>query len=134
MSVKTILFDLDGSLLPVDQDIFVREYFKGLVSAMLPLGSTPEELTEMLWTGIRAMMKNDGSATNEQVFWSVLNERLGEDVGQYRAAADRFYAKEYGKISAFCGHDSAAEKTVRLLKEKGSRERRSDRILGQRVQ
>ena len=28
MSVKTVLFDLDGTLLPMDQELFVKTYFK----------------------------------------------------------------------------------------------------------
>ena len=28
MAIKTILFDLDGTLLPMDQDVFVKDYFE----------------------------------------------------------------------------------------------------------
>lgn len=27
MSIKAVLFDLDGTLLPMDQDVFVKAYF-----------------------------------------------------------------------------------------------------------
>ena len=27
MNIKTVLFDLDGTLLPMDQDTFVKAYF-----------------------------------------------------------------------------------------------------------
>ena len=30
MAVNTILFDLDGTLLPMDQDSFTKAYFKAL--------------------------------------------------------------------------------------------------------
>lgn len=30
MRIKAILFDLDGTLLPMDQEIFIKAYFGGL--------------------------------------------------------------------------------------------------------
>lgn len=41
--IKTILFDLDGTLLPMDQDVFVKSYFGGLrkkprLTVMRPAG------------------------------------------------------------------------------------------------
>ena len=30
MSIKTVLFDLDGTLLSMDQDVFVKAYFKDI--------------------------------------------------------------------------------------------------------
>ena len=34
MSVKTVLFDLDGTLLPMDQDVFVKYYFGKLAAKL----------------------------------------------------------------------------------------------------
>ena len=34
MNIKAVLFDLDGTLLPMDQDIFVKSYF-GLLAKKL---------------------------------------------------------------------------------------------------
>ncbi|MBR6740418.1 MAG: HAD family hydrolase [Clostridia bacterium] len=119
--IKNLLFDLDGSLLPMDQDLFLKAYFKGLVGAMLPHGYTPEELTGALWAGIGAMIKNDGSCTNEQAFWRVFKGMLGERVDEHRCAVDRFYAEEFGKISAVCGRDDRAGEVVALLRERGVR-------------
>ena len=34
--IDTILFDLDGTLLPMDNDIFTKGYFKGLGAARRP--------------------------------------------------------------------------------------------------
>ena len=40
--ITTILFDLDGTLLPMDQDIFVQTYMKGLAATAAPLGYEPQ--------------------------------------------------------------------------------------------
>lgn len=38
MPITTVLFDLDGTLLPMDQDIFVKEYFGRLSAKLAPQG------------------------------------------------------------------------------------------------
>ena len=44
MSVTTVLFDLDGTLLPMDQDVFVNDYFGRLAKKLAPVGYEPEKL------------------------------------------------------------------------------------------
>ena len=48
MPVKTILFDLDGTLLPMDQDVFVKSYFKRLAAKLAPLGYESQQLIEWI--------------------------------------------------------------------------------------
>ena len=36
MSITTVLFDLDGTLLPMDNDVFTKCYFKLLVQQLAP--------------------------------------------------------------------------------------------------
>ena len=38
MKIKAILFDLDGTLLPMDQDDFIKAYLGGLVGLLAPFG------------------------------------------------------------------------------------------------
>ena len=63
--MKTVLFDLDGTLLPMDQDVFIRAYFGGLAQKLAPLGYEPKQLLDAVWAGTGAMVKNDGSRTNQ---------------------------------------------------------------------
>ena len=41
MAITTVLFDLDGTLLPMDQELFTKIYFKTL-QLITPLGYEPE--------------------------------------------------------------------------------------------
>ena len=50
MPVKNILFDLDGTLLPMDQERFAHSYTKRLAAYMAPYGYDPELLIKALWT------------------------------------------------------------------------------------
>ena len=74
--LKYVLFDLDGTLLPMDQDVFVRAYFKELVKKIAPLGYEPEKLKNAVWTGMKYMVGNDGTQTNEEVFWKSTLRKL----------------------------------------------------------
>ena len=75
MAITTVLFDLDGTLLPMDQEHFVKMYF-GLLAKTLAK-EDPEALFKGIWTGTRAMMTNDGSKTNEDAFWATSTASAG---------------------------------------------------------
>ena len=67
--LKAIFFDLDGTLLPLDEDEFIKAYFGLLCKKFVPLGYDKDELIAGIWQGTKLMMTNDGKKTNEQVFW-----------------------------------------------------------------
>ena len=69
MAITTVLFDLDGTLLPMDQELFLKTYFGKMAKKMEPYGYDPNELIANVWKGAKAMIKNDGRGTNEEVFW-----------------------------------------------------------------
>ena len=78
MKISTVFFDLDGTLLPLNQDEFVKMYFTHLAAFLAPHGYEPEEFTKALWSGVTAMTKNDGRAINETVFWEDFTRFYGE--------------------------------------------------------
>ncbi|MBQ4427904.1 MAG: hypothetical protein II881_09205 [Oscillospiraceae bacterium] len=57
MRVSTVLFDLDGTLLPMDQNAFTKGYFKLLAKKLLPRGYAPDALVKAVWHGTGAMVK-----------------------------------------------------------------------------
>ena len=65
MGTTTILFDLDGTLLPMDQIRFVNAYLGLLARTLAPHGYDPKTLVDAVWQGTRAMMTNTGEKTNE---------------------------------------------------------------------
>lgn len=121
MPVTTILFDLDGTLLPMDQDVFAKTYFMAIAKDVSPRGYEVKALIDAIWMGTRAMMKNTGEKTNEQVFWDTFAGIFGERVYEDMPAFDRFYQEHFDEVSAVCGYDERAAKAVRLCREKGLR-------------
>ena len=71
MKLTTILLDLDGTLLPMDNDAFTKGYFKLLAAKLSPHGYEPKQLVDAIWTGTAAMVKNDGARSNEETFCDI---------------------------------------------------------------
>lgn len=118
MKIKAVLFDLDGTLLPMDQDEFVKAYFKLLAARMAPKGYEPGELVDCIWAGTKAMIKNDGSCRNEEAFWRCFEEKYGEEAMKDKPYIDAFYAGDFGKAKVTCGYNKASAEVIRELQER----------------
>ncbi len=117
MKLTTILFDLDGTLLPMDNDEFTKGYFKLLVKKLAPYGYEPQKLIDGIWSGTAAMVKNDGTKTNEQAFWEKFSEMFGEKALADKPQFDEFYENEFQNAKTFCGYNPKAAIAVHTLKE-----------------
>ena len=84
-NIDTVLFDLDGQLLPMDNDAFTKGYFKLLAAAMMPYGYEPKKLVDAIWAGTAAMVKNDGTQSNEEAFWARVYAIYGDKIIQDKA-------------------------------------------------
>ena len=117
MAITTVLFDLDGTLLPMDQDHFVKMYFGLLAKTLTP--SDPEALIKAVWVGTKAMMTNDGSKTNEDAFWDTYCQLLGEDRRADEPAFRSFYENQFELVRNACGFNPKAAETIALVKSRG---------------
>lgn len=121
MKPSLILFDLDGTLLPMDQDEFVGGYFKMLCKKLAPYGYDPQKLVAGIWAGTAAMVKNDGSRTNEEAFWDRFCRDFGTKALEHKDIFEEFYAVEFRQAQKFCGFNPMAAQTVAVLKQQGYR-------------
>ncbi len=119
MSIKAVLFDLDGTLLPLDQDVFIKNYFKGLIGALLPLGRDPRELESAVWNGTYAMVKNDGKKNNEAAFFDHLASVYPVDIELFRALAEHYYATDYQKLITLTSPTPLAKEAVSYARNSG---------------
>ena len=119
--ITTILFDLDGTLLPMDQDKFVKSYIGRMAKKLAPYGYDPELLTAGLWKGTGAMVKNTGEKTNEDVFWSAFNAIVGKDCREDEALFMDYYCNEFQLVAQDCGFDPRASQAIAEIREKGYR-------------
>ncbi len=119
MAIKTVLFDLDGTLLPMDQDEFTKVYFKNLTIKAASLGYDPSGIPKNIWMCVANMIKNDGSRSNCQVFWDTFCEIYGENARKDKPLLDEFYTNEFNKAKVACGFTEESAKVLAMLKEKG---------------
>lgn len=124
---KVILFDLDGTLLPMNQDEFVKAYFYALMKKLTELGipaSNEEEkgrLAKAMWSGIGSMVNNDGSCTNEERFFLDFSTILNLDFSVYKRELDGFYQNEFNVVSVVAKKNPAISEVISELKERGFR-------------
>lgn len=121
MRLKAVLFDLDGTLLPMDQDVFVRSYMKRLAARLAPFGYDPKQLIAAIWEGTGAMVANDGAMTNEEAFWARFTQLLGAHTRQDEPKFDEFYRTDFQEVRHDCGFDPAAAGAVREIQDLGLR-------------
>ena len=119
--ITTILFDLDGTLLPMDLEALIHAYLRGLTAKAAKHGYDPESTPGAIWAGTKAMVKNDGSARNEDVFWNTFSTLMGRDTRQDIAVFDEYYRDEYQQLRSICGFDPRAAEAIRQIKAMGYR-------------
>ena len=114
---SSILFDLDGNLLPMDMDNFINLYFGALAQYMVPYGFEPKEFIDGIWAGTKAMIKNDGTMANEERFWNTFAEKLGKRVFDYVFTIDSFYTTDFNKAKAATWENPNAIRAVEAARK-----------------
>lgn len=119
MCMKAVLFDLDGTLLKMDQEEFVKTYFKYLAKHLAPKGYEPDKLLKVFWSGVNAMVTNTGEVTNEEAFWKVFTEAYGKDSINDKEYIDEFYKNDFNLVEEVCGFYKEAKEMIDLVKAHG---------------
>ena len=121
MGIQHILFDLDGTLLPMVQDEFVKFYMPLLAKAYLSKGVPvePKKFIGAVWAGYEAMVKNDGSRTNREAFWSYIDPELPIGAEESEKIAEEFYGGEFNQAVCTTRPTPLADQIVKTVKGKG---------------
>jgi len=114
---KYILFDLDGTLLPMDMKKYIRLYFEHLSRRLTFLPA--DAVYKVLWEGIAAMMQNNGPMTNREVFAQVYTRLTGVDYYAGEEEFLHFYRQEYQEGLKACSPTPLAAQIVSILQKKG---------------
>lgn len=116
--INTVLFDLDGTLLPMDMKLFEKLYFEAMGGCLSDL-TNPKELIKNIWSSTMVMVENTDYRTNEEVFMEDFNCRINGDLNAYKKRFDDFYDNEFMKTKAAVAENEYVKKAVALLKDKG---------------
>lgn len=112
-----ILFDLDGTLLPMDMKTFERAYFGGLCRTFREFD--PQELVRLVWAGTKAMVQNDGSRTNREAFAETFSRESGLDYYEHEARFLEYYRTTFQECVRVCRISDLSRRIVELLRKKG---------------
>jgi len=95
--MKTILFDLDGTLLHVNIDDFLKEYLHSISSYCSALAQ-PKDFVPKLLEATTLMVRNNGKQTNEEVFMQNFLPALGKKYEQVYPLLERFYDEGFPQL------------------------------------
>ena len=118
--MKAILFDLDGTLLPLDEKLFVDIYFTELSKVFSEYNIESNKLVEAIWTATHEIIKNDGKRTNEEAFWEKFKSIINIDLLNIKEVLEKFYANEFfTKLKKCSTENNLAKVAVNLAKKNG---------------
>ncbi|MBE5958066.1 MAG: HAD family hydrolase [Lachnospiraceae bacterium] len=125
--MNTVLFDLDGTLLPMDLNEFNKTYRKTLGEFFEGKGYDSKLMLMAFSSGIEAMSENDGFATNEESFWKVI-ERIyfhrdkkitARERLKLERAITKYYKNDFSIARFNTKPTGKAKECIDLLKDKG---------------
>lgn len=120
--LQAILFDLDGTLLPMDNDHFTQVYFQHLAATAAQWGYTDAQLlVKAVWAGVEAMVKNQGQRSNYDAFWATCAAVMGEGVLKDIPKFSSFYDNQFHQARAATSPAPLARQAVQLAREKAEK-------------
>ena len=117
--LKAVFFDLDGTLLYMDEPKFLEIYFDAMERWIKSRGLDAEKIIEGTKVGTRAMFKNDGKATNEKVFFDAFENYMGETTEEVFNALDSYYDSAFEETFAACKPNPYSRGIVKACREMG---------------
>ena len=116
---KAVFFDLDGTLLPMDMDDFLRIYFikLGEFAHRHDLGVI--RFGDAMRRAVSAIANDKTPRTNAEVFWSTFYKVYGNTDRDIEEDIERFYREDFASIGDGVKPNPAARHSVEALREKG---------------
>ncbi|MFX1393701.1 MAG: HAD family hydrolase [Promethearchaeota archaeon] len=116
--IKAILFDLDGTLLEVNLREFIPEYLKLLASSVSHLVRQNKFISKLMIAS-KAIDKNDGNKTNEEIFAETFFPLIGFAREEIEPYIHKFYKDDFPKLRQYTRRKPAARKVMETAFEKG---------------
>jgi FMN phosphatase YigB (HAD superfamily) len=115
---KAFLFDLDGTLLPLEFNEFIPSYFAGLSRKFIEV--FPDgNLADLITASTDAMVGNDGSRSNSDAFWADFTRRTEMPRESLEPMFEEFYRLDFGRLGEGVGSWPEASRVVEKIKAAG---------------
>lgn len=123
---EVFLFDLDGTLLSIEAEEFLKYYFGALSENFSDLCESKEEFIGLLTASTEKMIRNDGSRTNQEVFMEDFMQKLNveeeEEALKIKNRFDNFYQTDFKELAQYFELDKKTPaEIINYLKSKGKK-------------
>lgn len=119
MIFKTMLFDLDGTLLNISMDTFLPGYFKILAQRFARQINPEEFITHLLHCTQVMIEDKDPRRTNEEVFMQEFIPRTSLPPEELQSILKDFYTNDFGSLEGYTQQEPVVQKIVELCYNKG---------------
>lgn len=118
-----ILFDLDGTLLNIDMEIFLQHYFRKMHEMARESGyNEAGRLVEQIFKSTGVMIANrDPEFSNETVFMQDFLASWQYPEDEMRGFFDRFYASAFPGLCRYCQPFSGIPEMMRKIVDRGTK-------------
>ena len=117
--IKNILFDLDGTLLNMDQDKFLELYMLSLYNYSKEEYKDVYELIDLIKKGVYLMVNNNGKLTNEEVFYNHFKSFHKDNTDALLKKYEEYYNSDFNITKESTSLKKVAPLLIKELKEKG---------------
>jgi FMN phosphatase YigB (HAD superfamily) len=117
-NIKTFIFDLDGTLLTMDTDLFMNIYF-GEMTKHFSGTIGGQFLIDAILASTKTTVMNTEHVTNEEVFWSDFNVRMANHKDIFSNQIENYYNTGYLNTKKATKINENMTMAVKLLKDKG---------------
>ncbi|RKD34786.1 hydrolase [Thermohalobacter berrensis] len=119
VGLNTFLFDLDGTLLPLDLKEFTQAYFKELTKKLAGK-INPKELQKLILKSTNYMVSNlEENKTNKEAFFEDFQKNINIDINSIKVQFEEFYKNEFKNLKEIVCPNPIVKKIIKLLKSKG---------------
>jgi len=116
--MKAILFDLDGTLLPMDVQEFMALYGKAVTQAFIDFEEASAIFPQIL-KSLEAILFSKEADTNYNKFFNHFEEHMPQEKEVYINRFNKFYEDGFETVKAATASSSDMIKAVEILKSKG---------------
>ncbi|MDF2876281.1 MAG: gph [Sporomusa sp.] len=117
--IKSVLFDLDGTLLPLDQDEFLREYLNHLGARVADVADPKKFISQLLASTAVMIRSRDKSKTNQQVFFEDFLPNIGVTPDVLMPVLEDFYQTDFVLVKPTTKSNTNARRAVIAVAELG---------------
>jgi len=117
--IDTILFDLDGTLLPMDIEKFMKAYFEAVGKKFYDV-MEPKAFVKNIMLATNYMIENtEPHKTNQQAFEEEFSRLLGFDITHLMERFGEFYSNEFKGLKAAACEQPLCKDIITVLTKKG---------------